>query len=269
MTHVSFEEYEAAKAEIIGGVHYKEKSTLEGNVIRKTYTTEENGTFYEVNDGGRIEFWSDKHPDRRIYDESERADLPENVGAVPGYGDLLAEKIRETADFANLKPFEKFVLDNGYLYDSSDALKDGYDRAWKAQHGITLTEEEFAAEVMSRGKLVDASGLYETVMEHVNAGRLTAGDVMQYAHYRWCVNRPEAVIAYQVGREKWEVNNCSEEITEEAARIEVCEEFGFEASRVKIIGTPYYDATDWNFIRFNCSGRAWLMKNGEIYQVYE
>jgi len=184
MTHVSFEEYEAAKAEIIGGVHYKEKSTLEGNVIRKTYATEENGTFYEVNDGGRIEFWSDKHPDSRIYDENERADLPENVGAVPGYGDLLAEKIRETADFANLKPFEKFVLDNGYLYDSSDALKAGYDRAWKAQHGITLTEEEFAAEVMSRGKLVDASGLYEAVMEHVNAGRLTAGDVMQYAHYR-------------------------------------------------------------------------------------
>lgn len=106
MTHVSFEEYEAAKAEIIGGVQYKEMSTLEGNVIRKTYTTEENGTFYEVNDGGCIEFWSDKHPDSRIYDENERAGLPENVGAVPGYGDLLAEKIRETADFANLKPFE-------------------------------------------------------------------------------------------------------------------------------------------------------------------
>ena len=29
MTHVSFEEYEAAKAEIIGGVQYKEDSTLE------------------------------------------------------------------------------------------------------------------------------------------------------------------------------------------------------------------------------------------------
>lgn len=126
MTHVSFEEYEAAKAEIIGGVQYKENSTLEGTVIRKTYTTEENGTFYEVNDGGRVEFWSDKHPETRIYDENERAGLPENVGAVPGYGDLLAEKIKETADFANLKPFEKFVLDNGYLYDSSDALKAGY-----------------------------------------------------------------------------------------------------------------------------------------------
>ena len=56
MKHVSFEEYEAAKAEIIGGVQYKEKSELEGDVIRKTYSTEENGTFYEVNDGGRVEF---------------------------------------------------------------------------------------------------------------------------------------------------------------------------------------------------------------------
>ena len=44
MKHVSFEEYEAAKAEIIGGVHYIEKSTMENDVIHKTYSTEENGT---------------------------------------------------------------------------------------------------------------------------------------------------------------------------------------------------------------------------------
>ena len=72
MKHVTFQEYEAAKAEILLGVQYKEDSTLEGNVIRKTYATEENGVFYEVNDGGRIEFWSDKHPESRIYDENER-----------------------------------------------------------------------------------------------------------------------------------------------------------------------------------------------------
>ena len=35
MKHVSFEEYEAAKAEIIGGVHYIEKSTMENDVIHK------------------------------------------------------------------------------------------------------------------------------------------------------------------------------------------------------------------------------------------
>lgn len=70
MKHVSFEEYEAAKAEIIGGVHYIEKSTMENDVIHKTYSTEENGTFYEVNDKGRVEFWSDKHSESRIYDET-------------------------------------------------------------------------------------------------------------------------------------------------------------------------------------------------------
>lgn len=64
------------------------------------------------------------------------------------------------------------------------------------------------------------------------------------------------------------MNNCAEEITEEAARIAVCEEWGFEASRVRIIGTPYYDATDWQFIRFDCACMAWLWCNGNLHQVY-
>jgi hypothetical protein len=51
MKHVTFQEYEAAKAEILLGVQYKEDSTLKGNVIRKTYSTNEDGVFYEVNDG--------------------------------------------------------------------------------------------------------------------------------------------------------------------------------------------------------------------------
>ena len=71
-------------------MEYKEHSTLEGSTIRKTYTTEENGTFYEVNDGGRVEFWSDKHPESRIYDENERAAAPAapaTTERVPGYGE--------------------------------------------------------------------------------------------------------------------------------------------------------------------------------------
>ncbi|MEH2936091.1 hypothetical protein [Acutalibacter sp. JLR.KK004] len=160
MKHVTFQEYEAAKAEILLGVQYKEDSTLEGNVIRKTYATKENGVFYEVNDGGRIEFWSDKHPESRIYDENERAASPvaETAAAeaatperVPGYGELLQEKIRtETKDFNALNEFEKFILNRGYLYDTEEELKAGYDRAWKASHGIMVTAEEFAAEIKRR-----------------------------------------------------------------------------------------------------------------------
>ena len=109
MKHVSFEEYEAAKAEIIGGVHYIEKSTMENDVIHKTYSTEENGTFYEVNDKGRVEFWSDKHSESRIYDENERATETDKK-AGPGYGDLLAERIRANADASKLTTLKSSSL---------------------------------------------------------------------------------------------------------------------------------------------------------------
>ena len=143
MKHVTFEEYEAAKAEVLYGVQYKENSTLEGNVIRKTYATEENGVFYEVNDGGRVEFWSDKHPESRIYDENERA-TETAAEEPPHYGDLLAQKIRsETTDYSKLNEFEKFVLDRGYNYQTEAELKAGYDRLWKTRRGILLSEEEF------------------------------------------------------------------------------------------------------------------------------
>lgn len=275
MTHVTLKEYEAAKAEIIGGVSYKENSTLEGAVIRKTYTTEENGAFYEVNDGGRVEFWSDKHPESRIYDENERANATAPVTAerVPGYGELLSDKIRATTqDFSKLNEFEKFILDRGYLYDTEEELKAGYDRLWKARHGILVTAEEFDAEIKSRvkrGKALETEKLYETLARFVQEKKLTPGDVMQYAVYTWCLRKPEAVVAYEEAPGKWLVNNCGTEISEERARVEVCEEWGFEASRVRIIGTPYYDATDWQFIRFDCAHMTWLWKNGNLYQVYE
>lgn len=281
MKHVTFEEYEAAKAEILLGVQYKEDSTLEGNVIRKTYATKENGVFYEVNDGGRIEFWSDKHPESRIYDENERAAAPaaETTAAesttperVPGYGELLHDKIRaETKDFNALNDFEKFVLKCGYLYDTEEELKAGYDRSWKASHGIMVTAEEFDAEIKSRvkwDKTLDTSKLYETLVRLVQEKKLTPGEVFGYAVYTWCLRKPEAVVAYEVDRGKWAVNSCGTEISEERARVEVCEEWGFEASRVKIIGTPYYDATDWQFIRFDCAHMTWLWKDGNLYQVY-
>ena len=280
MKHVTFQEYEAAKAENLLGVQYKEDSTLEGNVIRKTYATKENGVFYEVNDGGRIEFWSDKHPESRIYDENERAASPvaETAAAeattperVPGYGELLQEKIRtETKDFNALNEFEKFILNRGYLYDTEEELKAGYDRAWKASHGIMVTAEEFAAEIKSRvkwDKELNVSPLYEVLSQLVKEKKLKPGDVFQYAVYTWCLRNPKAVIAYNEGN-KWLVNNCGTEISEERARVEVCEEWGFEASRVKIIGTPYYDATDWQFIRFDCAHMMWLWKDGNLYQVY-
>ena len=105
------------------------------------------------------------------------------------------EKIRtETKDFNALNEFEKFILNRGYLYDTEEELKAGYDRAWKASHGIMVTAEEFAAEIKSRvkwDKELNVSPLYEVLSRLVKEKKLKPGDVFQYAVYTWCLRNPK------------------------------------------------------------------------------
>lgn len=187
--------------------------------------------------------------------------------ANENYGDLLAENIRANADMSKLTAYEKFVLDRGFEFGTEAALKAGYDRLWKAHHGIMLAKDEFLAEA-NKPEDDTAAETYDVLADLVEARKLSATDVYQYARFKWCLNDPNAIVSYQYGRDKWAVNNCGVKIAEESARIKVCEEWGFEASRIKIIGTPYYDATDWQFIRFDCARTSWLWRNGNLHQVY-
>lgn len=184
------------------------------------------------------------------------------------YGDELAEKIKKNAgDLSKLSDFGKFVLNNGYRYKTQEALQAGYERHWKAAHDILITIEEFLAEA-EKELSVTAGSTYNALVELVEEKKLRPREVFGYAHYRWCLNKPEAIVAYQTGHDKWSVNNCDTEITEEAALVKICEEWGFETGRTRIIGTPYYDATDYQFIRFNCAHMTWLWQNGSLLQVY-
>lgn len=91
----------------------------------------------------------------------------------------------------------------------------------------------------------------------------------QYARYKWCWNCPEAVIAYQTGPKSWAVNNCGETISKDRTILLLNSKWGFEASRIKLLGIPYYDATDWNFICFHCGAYDWLMRDGELHRIYQ
>lgn len=198
-----------------------------------------------------------KHATFENYDENED-------GTLPTYGQMLAAKIRAASDCTKVTDLEKFILDSGWGYTTKEALQAGYDR----KHDILITEEEF---VIEAGKHYEAQTLktaYAVLSALVDQKKLSASAVYAYANYKWCLRNPEATIAYQRDGNIWEVNNCDTEITKEAARIKVCEEWGFEASRVRIVGTPHYDATDYQFIRFDCAHMTWLWKNGNLYQVY-
>lgn len=205
-----------------------------------------------------------------IWIEAEQTETP---AEAPSYGLELHERIRATVSSGTeLSHFDKFVLDRGFEFKTEEALKAGYDRCWKSYHDILITEAEFIAEARLQcpnnydvGTLAE---VYEALVVMVKKELLRPSDVYGYAHFKWCLHNPAAIIAYQTTPEKWEVNNCGTEITEEDARVKVCEEWGFEASRVRIIGTPYYESTDWQYIRFNCAHMTWLWCNESLYQVY-
>lgn len=278
MSKVSFKEYEDAKGEIISGVEYTEETEFpnQWGMMSKQYYTAENGAFYETTDPntGVTEFWSDKHPKSRYYDprpevDTAPAEVETEAAALPAYGKMLAENIRATTkDFSQTTAFEKFVLDRGWAFKTEEALRAGYDRAWKCSRDILMTESEFIAEAGEYCELETLKSVYAALVGMVEQKKITASEVYRYAYYKWCLRNPEAIVAYQEGRDKWIVNNCGTEVTEDEAVVAVNSEWGFEASRVKIIGTPYYDATDWQFIRFDCAHMTWLWKNGNLYQVY-
>lgn len=140
------------------------------------------------------------------------------------YGDMLTEKIREsTTDFSKISDFDKFVLNNGYKFATKEELQAGYDRHWKASRNILVTMEEFLAEA-GKKKSDPAAATYEALVGLVKENKLRPGEVLGYAHFHWCLNSPEAVIAYQTGPKEWAVNNCGAEITVEQAQVEICEE---------------------------------------------
>lgn len=177
----------------------------------------------------------------------------------------MNRKVRKNMAYES---YEKFVKDRGWAFKTEDALKAAYHRLEKSAVGILLTQEEFLTEAGRTGD-AKAKEAYDALAALWESKKLTAIDVYQYAHFRWCLSKPEAIIAYQAAHDKWLVNDCGVTASVEKAKQAVHDEFGFEEKLIRIIGTPYYDASDYNFIRFDCVTWSWLMQNGEIYQVYD
>ncbi len=163
--------------------------------------------------------------------------------------------------------YEKFVNDRGWEFKTEETLKAAYDRILKCRDGILITQEEFLTESKKQDDEATKE-VYNALVALVKEGKLEPVDVYQYARFKWCLKDANTIVAYLTADAKFKVNNCDTEVSEAEAKIKVCEEWGFEASRVQIIGTPYYESTDWQFIRFDCAHMTWLWANENLYQVF-
>lgn len=162
-----------------------------------------------------------------------------------------------------------YISDQGWKYQTEEQLFAGYTRLTKSKQGSLLTLDEFLQELQADAHIDTAQQLYSVLLGYVKKSALSAYGLYQYARFCWCIKHPEAVIACQTGPKRWEVNNCGESISEEQAILLLNSEWGFEAGRIKLLGTPYYEATDWNFICFRCGPCDWLMRDGELHRIYQ
>lgn len=146
-----------------------------------------------------------------------------------------------------------------------------YQREWVSRHSILL-ERDFIAEASDRLGEFDENVLkdvYRALVELIHQKVLTPRDVYIYARMGWCLKNPDAIVAYQTSNGEWAVNNCDKVVSEDFAKNTISRKWGFDASRIEIIGTPYHDTDEWQFIRFNCARAAWLCKDSNIYKVME
>ncbi len=178
------------------------------------------------------------------------------------------EQIIKMCDATDDKPFQAFLRDEGWKYDTEDDILTAYARKVKSYQGTPLTEDECLAELGTEYAL-EGRQLYTKLHPLVQSGALKASDLYKYARFKWCLRHPDAVIACETGPKRWVVNNCGEEISTDRAKQIISNQWGFDIGRIEILSTPYYDATDWNFIRFRCANVDWVMHNDSLDQIYQ
>lgn len=165
------------------------------------------------------------------------------------------------------KEYERFARENAQKYKTDEAMENAFIRYLKGTRNVLITEEEFIEEA-GPDYAETSKDVFTLLSNFSQIGILRKGAVYNYARYKWCLNNMDAITFYEICTCQWIVNECDSEIPQNEAIKRINEEFGFEEGRIRILETPYYSATDFNSIRFNCGNWKWLVKNGKIFRVY-
>ena len=81
-------------------------------------------------------------------------------------------------------------------------------------------------------------------------------------------NNYDWIDVLDVGHGRKVENTCKTLMDEKDARNLINEWFGFELDKIEICGQAYYEATDWNLIRFMVKGYPRVLWNDQLYDIY-
>ena len=168
-------------------------------------------------------------------------------------------------------------------YYAFDGGKDAFCKAWMAASGPVKLYAARAHRIEKlEGCLMEQRKDYEAQLKQLKA-RISALELDLEKELDW-QDTDGAGTNMEQGRYE-HLERCGRKLTEEEAKQLVHEEFGFDPELVEIIAevstyqvnkyhqlrkketferVPCYEATDWNYVRFNCRGWQYEMVNGQL-----
>lgn len=168
-------------------------------------------------------------------------------------------------------------------YYGFDGDKDDFCKAWVAAGGpAKLYAERVAYIDRLKDCLTEQRKEYEAEIGRLKA-RISALELDLEKELDW-QDTDGAGTNMEQGRYE-HLERCGRKLTEEEAKQLVHDEFGFDHELVEIIAevsnyqvnkyhrlrkketferVPCYEATDWNYVRFNCRGWQYEMVNGQL-----
>lgn len=121
MKKVSYEEYVAAKTQVMSGGECNECSnTDEYGRIHKTICCEDGNNFYEVTENGETEFWSTKHAESRKYIEAKK-EVCKDAGTYMDEKDY--QELAGLSDTAHMSDAEAQIFISKELGFSAEKVK--------------------------------------------------------------------------------------------------------------------------------------------------
>jgi hypothetical protein len=72
----------------------------------------------------------------------------------------------------------------------------------------------------------------------------------------------------QIGHGRYAINTCKTLMDDDEAVALIADWFGFQPELIRICGPAYYEATDWNYIRFMVKGYPRVLHNDSLWDVW-
>ncbi len=171
------------------------------------------------------------------------------------------------------------IAEQNIEYDAADSFKGLFEAAAKKAEELRRTGEHYAEEIERLHAEFEAAQTENIALKDKLDSML-----------KWEECSDMGTKLKQSEYERLENSVSTEQLTNEKAKEILSREFGFDPEKIEIINEvstfesckainririkekikriPLYDATDWNYIRFNCSNWYYEMIDGQLYQYY-